>query len=243
MSLDLSRIPTPHIAAKKEDLADVVIMPGDPQRSQFIAEEFLSMPVLVNDIRGIQGYTGLYKGERVTVMASGVGIPSISVYAYELYNFYDIDTIIRVGTAGSIDPKMRVGDLLFAHTALTDSDFMKHFRLPEGYVPHPDEELLNKALDIALHRNVRFFNGIVLTEEIYYAQEDENMIDYWAEQGVGAFEMEAAALYANAEQAGKKALSMFTISNDILTGEEMDPIARRSSLTDMIEVALQTAIS
>lgn len=224
-------------------MADVVIMPGDPQRSKFIADEYLSMPVLVNNIRGIQGYTGLYQGKRVTVMASGMGIPSISIYAYELYNFYDVDTIIRVGTAGSIDPRMRIGDLLFAHTALTDSDFMKHFRLPEGYVAHPDEALLNKALDIALHRNVRFFNGIVLTEEIYYAQEDEDILDYWAGEGVSAFEMEAAALYANAEQAGKKALSMFTISNDIRTGEEMDPLERRSSLHEMAEVALLTAIS
>ncbi|MBR3261511.1 MAG: purine-nucleoside phosphorylase, partial [Lachnospiraceae bacterium] len=193
MSLDLTRIPTPHIEAKKEDLADVVIMPGDPQRSKFIAEEYLSMPTLVNDIRGIQGYTGLYQGKRVTVMASGIGIPSISLYAYELYNFYDIDTIIRVGTAGSIDPRMRIGDLLFANTAYTDSDFIKHFRLPEGYVPHPDEALLNKAIDIALHRNVRFFNGNVLTEEIYYAQEDEDIIERWYNEGVGAFEMEAAA--------------------------------------------------
>ena len=218
-------------------------MPGDPQRSKFIAEEYLSMPTLVNDIRGIQGYTGLYQGKRVTVMASGIGIPSISLYAYELYNFYDIDTIIRVGTAGSIDPRMRIGDLLFANTAYTDSDFMKHFRLPEGYVPHPDEALLNKAIDIALHRNVRFFNGSVLTEEIYYAQEDEDIIERWYNEGVGAFEMEAAALYANAEQAGKKALSMFTISNDIRTGEEMDPLERKSSLHEMVEVALLTAIS
>ena len=243
MSLDLTRIPTPHIEAKKEDLADVVIMPGDPQRSKFIAEEYLSMPTLVNDIRGIQGYTGLYQGKRVTVMASGIGIPSISLYAYELYNFYDIDTIIRVGTAGSIDPRMRIGDLLFANTAYTDSDFMKHFRLPEGYVPHPDEELLNKAIDIALHRNVRFFNGSVLTEEIYYAQEDEDIIERWYNEGVGAFEMEAAALYANAEKKKKKALSMFTISNDIRTGEEMDPLERKSSLHEMVEVALLTAIS
>lgn len=224
-------------------MADVVIMPGDPQRSKFIADEYLSMPVLVNNIRGIQGYTGLYQGKRVTVMASGMGIPSISIYAYELFNFYDVDTIIRVGTAGSIDPRMRIGDLLFAHTALTDSDFMKHFRLPEGYVAHPDEALLNKALDIALHRNVRFFNGIVLTEEIYYAQEDEDILEYWAGEGVSAFEMEAAALYANADQAGKKALSMFTISNDIRTGEEMDPLERRSSLHEMAEVALLTAVS
>ena len=243
MSLYLKRIPTPHIEAKKEELADVVIMPGDPQRSKFIAEEYLSMPTLVNDIRGIQGYTGLYQGKRVTVMASGIGIPSISLYAYELYNFYDIDTIIRVGTAGSIDPRMRIGDLLFANTAYTDSDFMKHFRLPEGYVPHPDEALLNKAIDIALHRNVRFFNGSVLTEEIYYAQEDEDIIERWYNEGVGAFEMEAAALYANAEQAGKKAVSMFTISNDIRTGEEMDPLERKSSLHEMVEVALLTAIS
>ena len=120
---------------------------------------------------------------------------------------------------------------------------MKHFRLPEGYVPHPDEALLHKAVDIAQRRNVRFFNGIVLTEEIYYAQEDGDILEYWYNEGVGAFEMEAAALYANAAQAGKKALSMFTISNDIRTGEEMDPEKRRSALHEMVEVALLTAIS
>ena len=144
MSLDLTRIPTPHIQAVKEQLADVVIMPGDPMRSKYIAEAYLSEPELVNNIRGVQGYTGSYEGKRVSVMASGVGIPSISVYAYELFNFYDIDMIIRVGTAGSINPDQKVGDLLIAHTAYTDSDFLKHFRLPKDYVPHPDKDLLQK---------------------------------------------------------------------------------------------------
>ena len=241
MRLDLTRIPTPHIQATKEQLADVVIMPGDPMRAKYIAEEYLSMPVLVNNIRGIQGYTGLYEGKRVSVMASGMGIPSISIYVYELFNFYDIDTIIRVGTAGSINPEQKVGDLLIAHTAYTDSGFLKHFRLPKDYVPRPDQALLQKSIDIAERYSFPYHNGIVLPEEIYYAQEDEDIIGYWRERGVDAFEMEAAALYANADQAGKKSLAMFTISNDILTGEEMDTRQRESALDQMIVTALKTA--
>lgn len=242
MSLDLSRIPTPHINATRDQLADVVIMPGDPMRSKFIAEEFLSEARLVNNIRGIQGYTGLYHGKRVSVMASGIGIPSISVYAYELYNFYDIDAIIRVGTAGSIMKGINVGDVIIADTAFTDSAFYKHFKVPEDYVAQPDKELLKKAIDMANNRNATYHVGAVLTEEIYYAQEDEDIIGLWNAKGVMAFEMEAAALYANAYQADKKALALFTVSNDILTGEEMDYLKRQQSLVDMIEIGLQTAV-
>ena len=247
MSLDLTRIPTPHISATKEEIADVVLMPGDPLRSKYIAETYLEEPVLVNNIRGVQGYTGSFEGKKVTVMASGIGIPSISLYTYELFNFYDVDAIIRVGTAGSINPEMKVGDLLLAHTALTDSDFLTHFRLPEDYVPQPDEALLRKAVGIAEEElqkkeGSRIHNGVVLTEEIYYSQEDGDMIGYWTNRGVDAFEMEAAALYANAAQAGKKSLAVFTVSNNILTGEEMDPKDRETALDLMIRTALRTAV-
>ncbi len=233
-------VPTPHNTALKEDLANVILMPGDPMRSKYIAEEFLEKAELVNNIRGVQGYTGFWRGRRISVMASGVGIPSISVYAYELFNFYDTDAVIRVGTAGSIQEEVRVGEVLFAETAYTNSNFLRNFTLPKEYVPKADPGLLEVAVKIAEDKNIRYHCGSVLTEEIYYSQE-ENIVEKWAERGVSAFEMEAAALYANADQAGKRARSLFTISNSILSGEEMDPALRERALNDMIEIGLDTA--
>ncbi len=223
-----------------DEIANVVIMPGDPLRSKYIAEEFLSDTKLVNNVRGVQGYTGYWKDKRITVMASGIGIPSISVYAYELYNFYNTEAIIRVGTAGSIQEDVKVGDVLFAETAFTNSSFLNDFKLPGAYVPRADKSLLNRAVEIAKEKEIVFHVGSVLTEEIYYSQQ-ENIVEWWKERGISAFEMEAAALYANADQAGKKALALFTVSNCILTGEEMDVMIRERALNDMIEIGLDTA--
>ena len=233
-------VPTPHNKATKEEMANVVIMPGDPMRSKYIAEEFLQDAKLVNNVRGVQGYTGYWNGRRVSVMASGIGIPSISVYAYELFNFYDTDVIIRVGTAGSIQENVNVGEVLFAETAFTNSLFLDQFSLPTTYIPRADKTLLSEAVEIAKEKNVVHHVGSVLTEEIYYSQE-EGIVERWKERGIDAFEMEAAALYANADQAGKKALSLFTISNSILTGEEMDVDIRERALNEMIEIGLDTA--
>lgn len=233
-------VPTPHNKATKEEIAKVIIMPGDPMRSKYIAEAFLEDAVLVNNVRGVQGYTGLWKGKRITVMSSGVGIPSISVYAYEFFNFYDTDVIIRVGTAGSIQENVKVGEVLLGETAFTNSNFLKNFTLPKDYVPKADAVLLREAVGIAKEKNIFYHVGSVLTEEIYYSME-ENIVGKWAERGVDAFEMEAAALYANADQAGKKALALFTISNSILTGEEMDVDIRERALNEMIEIGLDTA--
>ena len=233
-------VPTPHNKATKEEMAKVVIMPGDPMRSKYIAETFLEKAILVNNVRGVQGYTGLWKGKRISVMSSGVGIPAISVYAYELFNFYDTDVIIRVGTAGSIQENIKVGEVLFGETAYTNSNFLKNFTLPEDYVPKADPMLLKEAVDIAKEKKIAYHVGSVLTEEIYYSME-EGIVEKWAARGVDAFEMEAAALYANADQAGKKALALFTISNSILTGEEMDVDIRERALNEMIETGLDTA--
>lgn len=233
-------VPTPHNRATKEEIANVLLMPGDPMRSKYIAEEFLENAVLFNNIRGVQGYTGLWKGKRVSVMSSGVGIPSISVYAYELFNFYETDAIIRVGTAGSIQKDVKVGEVLFAEKAYTNSNFLKHFSLSMDYLPTPDPELLNLAVQKAEEKSIVYHKGSVLTEEIYYSQE-EGIVEKWAGRGIQAFEMEAAALYANAAQANKKALALFTISNDILSGEEMDPDLRERALNSMIEIGLDTA--
>ncbi len=233
-------VPTPHNKATKEEMANVVIMPGDPMRSKYIAEEFLQDAKLVNNVRGIQGYTGYWNGRRVSVMASGVGIPSISVYAYELFNFYDTDVIIRVGTAGSIQENVKVGEVLLGETAYTNSNFLRNFSLPKDYIPKADSTLLKEAAEIAKEKKIEYHVGSVLTEEIYYSME-EGIVEKWAGRGVDAFEMEAAALYANADQAEKKALALFTISNCILTGEEMDVDIRERALNEMIEIGLDTA--
>ncbi len=233
-------VPTPHNAAQKEDFAKTILMPGDPMRAKYIAENFLEDAKLVNNIRGVQGYTGIWHDKRVSVMASGMGIPSISLYAFELFNFYDVDSIIRVGTVGGLSNDIKVGDVLVAETALTDSDFYKHLKVPADYVAHPSDELLERAKVAANKLGVNAVCGKALTAELYYSMEDGYM-DYWKEQGALGIEMEAAALYAHAYMANKKALALFTVSNNILTGEEMDPLLRERNLNAMIEIALECA--
>lgn len=234
----MSNIPTPHNAALEGEIAKTVLMPGDPKRSKFIAENFLENPKLVNDIRGIQGYTGTYKGKPVTVMASGMGISSIGIYAYELYNFYDVDQIIRIGTAGSIKEDLNIGELVLADTAYTNDNFLKQFPFDADYVPKASEELLKKAEAVVKTNNVKYRIGPVLTQNLYYSYEADT-IEKWSDKGVLAFEMEAACLYAFAAAAGKKALAVLSISNNILFGSEMDPKKRENSLTDMIKTALE----
>lgn len=230
--------PTPHNGAKKEDIARTVLLPGDPMRSKWIAENFLSDARLVNNIRGAQGYTGLYKGRPVTVMSSGMGISSVGIYAYELFNFYDTVLIIRTGTAGSIQEDVKVKDLIIANGAYTDSRFPEQLGMDKDSLIEPDSESL-KRLE-ALAGGFRYHIGSVLTEELYYGQED--IVDKWKAKGVLAFEMEAACLFAYAKQAGKKAAAVFTVSNNILTGEEMDPAIREKALSEMVEIALEAAI-
>lgn len=234
----MSNIPTPHNAALEGEIAKTVLMPGDPKRSKFIAENFLENPKLVNDIRGIQGYTGTYKEKPVTVMASGMGISSIGIYAYELYNFYDVDQIIRIGTAGSIKEDLNIGELVLADTAYTNDNFLKQFPFDADYVPKASEELLKKAEAVVKTNNVKYRIGPVLTQNLYYSYEADT-IEKWSDKGVLAFEMEAACLYAFAAAAGKKALAVLSISNNILFGSEMDPKKRENSLTDMIKTALE----
>lgn len=236
----MSNVPTPHNAAMEGEIAKTVLMPGDPKRSKFIAENFLENPKLVNDIRGIAGYTGTYKGKPVTVMASGMGISSIGIYAYELYNFYDVDAIIRIGTAGSIKEDLNIGELVLADIAYTNDNFLKQLPFDKNYLPTASKDLLAKAEAVAKANNVKYRVGPVLTQNLYYSYEAE-IIEKWAERGVLAFEMEAACLYAFAEAAGKKALAVLSISNNILFGSEMDPEKRETSLTDMIKTALELA--
>ncbi|MBQ4562432.1 MAG: purine-nucleoside phosphorylase [Clostridia bacterium] len=232
--------PTPHIDAKPTDFAETVLMPGDPKRSAFIAKEFLTDAVLVNDVRGVQGYTGFYKGKRVSCMASGMGMPSMGIYSYELFNFFDVKNIIRVGSAGAFQPEMNLGDLVFAMAASTDSNYLKSFGLPGDCAPTASEKLLFDAVDNAKAKGLRYFAGNIVSSDIFY-NPDPTVNSRWAEMGVLAVDMEAAALYANAAKAGKNALTILTVSDQLVRGEHMSSEERQNSFADMITLALDIA--
>ncbi|MBO6299416.1 MAG: purine-nucleoside phosphorylase [Lachnospiraceae bacterium] len=232
--------PTPHINATPEDFAKTVLMPGDPLRSKFIAENFLTDAKLVNNVRGVQGYTGTYEGTPVTVMASGMGMPSIGIYSYELFNFFGVENIIRVGSTGSLKMDVKVRDIVFAMGASTNSNYGRQFELPGTFAPIADYTLLKTAIEQADVVGADYHVGNVLSSDTFYdAQEDAN--DYWIKMGVLCIEMETAALYMNAAKAGKRALGLFTVSDHILTHEALDAEARQTSFTQMMEIALRTA--
>ena len=235
----MSNTPTPHISAKPGDFAETVLMPGDPLRAKFIAETFLEDAVLVNNVRGVQGYTGTYKGKRVSVMASGMGMPSIGIYSYELFNFYDVKNIIRVGTAGVIRPDLKVRDIVIGQGACTNSSFGNQFNLPGTYAPICSYELLKKAVDAAEKMGVNPVVGNLYSSDCFY--DDSMRLSDWQKMGVLAVEMEAAALYMNAARAGKNALAICTISDNPFTGEETTAEERQMSFTKMMEIALEIA--
>ena len=232
--------PTAHINASPKDFAKTVLMPGDPKRSDFIAENFLENAVLVNDVRGVRGYTGFYKGKRVSCMASGMGMPSIGIYSYELYNFFGVENIIRVGSAGAFQKNMNLGDLVFGMGASTDSNYIRSLGLPGDYAPICDYSLLRRACDRADEKGYRYHAGQIVSSDVFY-NSDPTVNDRWARAGILAVEMEAAALYANAAMAGKRALAIMTVSDQLVTGETMSAEDRQSSLCDMIELALDIA--
>ena len=231
--------PTPHIAAKPGDFAETVLMPGDPLRSKFIAETFLENPVLVNNTRGVQGYTGTYKGKRVSVMASGMGMPSIGIYSYELFNFYDVKNIIRVGTAGVIRPDLKVRDIVIGQGACTNSNYVNQFELPGTFAPICSYDLLKKAVDAAEKLGVTPVVGNLYSSDAFY--DDSMGLSKWQKMGVLAVEMEAAALYMNAARAGKNALAICTISDNPFTGEVTTAEERQMTFTKMMEIALEIA--
>lgn len=240
--------PTPHINATPADFAETVLMPGDPLRSKFIAENFLSDAKLVNNVRGIQGYTGKYNGVPVSVMASGMGMPSIGIYSYELFNFFGVENIIRVGSAGGMTESAKIRDIVIAQGACTDSAYAEQFRLPGTYAPIADFGLLSKAVSIAEESGLRYHVGNVLSSDRFYGDDGdlpENMRSgaLWRKMGVLAIEMESAALYMNAARAGKHALGIFTISDNLVTGEATTAEERQNTFTAMMELALKTAVS
>ena len=236
-------IPTPHINAPKDGFAKTVLMPGDPKRAKYIAETYLKNAVLVNDVRGIQGYTGEYKGKKVSVMASGMGIPSIGIYSYELYHAYDVDNIIRVGTAGALLKDIKVRDIIIATGACTDSNYAFNFGLNGTISAVPSFELLKKAdeavLQLKLGDKVRF--GQLLSTDVFYKDKPDTLD--WAKMGVIGVEMESYALFLNAARAGKRALSICAISDNIVSKQELSAEERAQTLNDMLILALETAIS
>ncbi|MCQ2435404.1 MAG: purine-nucleoside phosphorylase [Clostridia bacterium] len=233
-------IPTPHISASAGDFAKTVLLPGDPKRSKFIADNFLSDARLVNDVRGVQGYTGFYNGKRVSVMATGMGQPAIGIYSYELYNFYGVENIIRVGSCGSLLPDLHVRDIVIAQGACTDSNYMAQYRLPGTFCPIGDFGLITRAVAECEKLGVNYKVGNVLSSDCFYP--DNGATLDWAKMGVMAVEMESAALYCNAARAGKKALCICTVSDSLVHPEEnVDSEQRQNSFTQMMKIALETA--
>jgi purine-nucleoside phosphorylase, family 1 (deoD) len=233
-------IPTPHISAEKEDFAETVLMPGDPLRSKFIAETYLDNAVLINNVRGVQGYTGSYKGKRVSVMASGMGMPSIGIYSYELYNFYDVQNIIRIGSAGAIHPDLKLRDIVLGLGACTNSNFASQYELPGNFSPVASFDLVLKAYEAAKNMGIEVKIGNIYSSDTFY--DDSMSLSKWQKLNVLAVEMEAAALYMNAARAGRNALCICTISDCPLTDStECTAEERQLTFTKMMEIALEIA--
>lgn len=233
---------TPHINAEKENIAKTVLMPGDPLRSKFIAENFLESPVLFNNVRGVQGYTGTYKGHRVSVMASGMGMPSIGIYSYELYNFFGVENIIRVGSAGGLSPDLKLRDIVFGLGANTNSNYVNQYEVKGIVAPTCSYELLTEAVKAAEKVGIKPVIGNLYSSDIFY-NSDPDALRKWKDVGSLAVEMEAAALYLNAIMAHKKALAICTISDLPFSGEECSAEERQNTFTKMMEIALETAIA
>ena len=232
-------IPTPHITAKEGDFARTVLMPGDPLRSKFIAETFLADPVLVNNTRGVQGYTGIYKGKLVSVMASGMGIPSIGIYSYELFNFYGVENIIRIGTAGGMADSVKLRDVVIAMSAYTNSNYARQFGFDGSAAPCCSFALLEAAVKASREMGMEPVVGPIYSSDIFY--DESGAAEKLAKLGVLATEMETAGLYLNAARAGKNALTICTISDHLFTGESLPAEERQTGFTRMMEIALAIA--
>ena len=233
----MSCIPTPHNNAKKGDIAKKVLMPGDPLRAKYIAETYLENPVCFNTVRNVLGYTGTYKGREVSVMASGMGMPSIGIYSYELYNFYDVDQIIRIGSACALQDDVNVMDVIIAMGASTDSNFGSQYCLPGSFAPLASYELVARAVEVAKEQGTPVRVGNVVSSDVFY-NDNPAVSDAWKKMGVLCAEMECAGLYMNAARAGKQALGILTISDHIYREEAISAEARQTSFNKMMEIAL-----
>ena len=244
----MANYPTPHIGATPADFGQTVLMPGDPLRSKFIAENFLTDAKLVNNVRGVQGYTGLYDGVRVSVMASGMGMPSMGIYSWELFNFFDVENIIRIGSAGAMQEHIHVRDIVIGQGACTDSNWMGQYHLPGAFAPIADYHMLETCVSLAKDMGVRYHVGNLLSSDRFYGDDGDlpaplKATAAWGKMGVMAAEMESGALYMNAARAGKRALGLFTISDHIYRAEELSSEQRQNSFVQMITIALDTAVN
>lgn len=231
---------TPHNAANPGDVAKTVLMPGDPLRAKYIAEHYLENPVCFNTVRNMLGYTGTYKGKKVSVMGGGMGMPSVGIYTYELFNFYDVDNIIRIGSAGSIQEDVDLKDVVIAMGACTDSNYASQFELPGTIAPIADYGLLEKAVQAARNLGAKVKVGNVVSSDIFYdARSDVNQ--KWASMGAICVEMEAAALYLNAAKAHKHALAILTVSDNLVKGGSLSAEERQEGFHQMMEIALELA--
>ncbi|MBL7574854.1 purine-nucleoside phosphorylase [Peptoniphilus asaccharolyticus DSM 20463] len=228
---------TPHINAKENAFAKTVLMPGDPLRAKFIAENYLENVSLVTDVRNMYGYTGEYKGKKISVMGSGMGIPSISIYAYELFNFYGVENIIRVGSCGAYSDKLDLYDIVLAQGACTNSSFQENYHIPGTFSAIADFDLLLKAYNNAKDLGIEPHVGNVLSSDVFY-QDDVNAWKKWQSMDVLAVEMESYALYTIAANLGKKALTILTVSDSLVTQKETTAEERQNSFTKMMEIAL-----
>ncbi len=236
----MTNTPTPHNSAVKGDFAKTVLMPGDPLRAKYIAETYLENVRQVNGVRNMLGFTGTYKGKEISVMGAGMGMPSIGIYSYELFNFYDVDNIIRIGSAGAMQDSLNLMDVVIGMGACTDSNYAYQFGLPGTFAPTADYGLLSRAVEIAKEKGTPVVVGNILSSDVFYnAQSDVN--DKWRSMGVLAVEMEAAALYMNAAKAGKKALCMLTISDHLYRPEALSAEERQLGFGKMMEIALELA--
>ncbi|MEG1458651.1 MAG: purine-nucleoside phosphorylase [Acetivibrio sp.] len=234
----MTNLPTPHNNALEGEIAKTVLMPGDPLRAKYIAETYLENPVCFNTVRNMLGYTGMYEGKKVSVMGGGMGMPSIGIYSYELFNFYGVENIIRIGSAGGLGDQVKVRDIVIGMGASTNSNYAKQYRLPGTYAPIADFGLLKEAVDIAEEYGTPVVVGNILSSDTFYNDNTEAAAQ-WKEMNVLCIEMEAAALYMNAARAGKKALCICTISDHIFTGESLCAEERQNSFHDMMKIALK----
>ncbi|MGL4570706.1 MAG: purine-nucleoside phosphorylase [Clostridium sp.] len=234
-------VPTPHNNAKLGEIAETVLLPGDPLRAKYIAETFLENPVQYNTVRGMYGYTGTYKGKRISVQGSGMGIPSIGIYSYELIHFYGVKNLIRIGSAGAINEDLKPYDVVIGMGACTDSNYASQYNLPGTYSPIASYELLNKAVNAAKDLNIETTVGNILSSDIFYGEEGLEGLRKWQKMGVLAVEMESAGLYMNAARAGVNALCILTISDCPFTGDITTAEERQHAFTNMMKIALELA--
>lgn len=231
---------TPHNEAKMGDIAKTVLLPGDPLRAKFIADNYLEDVVCFNQVRNMLGFTGTYKGKKISVMGSGMGMPSMGIYSYELYTTYGVENIIRIGSAGGLSDDVKVHDIVIGMGASTNSNYASQYKLPGTFAPLADFGLLRRAVEVAEREGIKYVVGNMLSSDTFYTDSSSDN-DLWKKMHVLAVEMESAALYMNAARLGKKALAIFTISDHLYTGESLSAQERQESFRDMMKIALEMA--